>query len=259
MVKLNSATAIVTGGASGIGRACAIRLGREGVRIVVGDVRDKEAQITADLVRENGGEAAVIHCDIGEESQVEAMTQMAIDTYGSLDVLVANAGICTHTPFHELALEDWNRVIRINLTGTFLCARAALRYMFTHNGGSIITIGSVQSVVYSGAGAVSYKAAKGGVLMLTRDIAAEYGDYNIRANCVCPGRIDTNMGKHMKEESSTWISEPTFMARDYAFATPIRRAADPMEVANVVTFLASDESSFITGTAVMVDGGYTII
>jgi NAD(P)-dependent dehydrogenase (short-subunit alcohol dehydrogenase family) len=259
MTNLKGACAIVTGGASGIGRACAIRLAREGTRIVIGDVRDDEAQITASMVRKNGGEALAVHCDIGDEAQVEAMAQTAIHTYGSLDVLVANAGISTRAPLHELALEDWERVIRVNLTGTFLCTRAALRYMFTHNGGSIVTIGSVQSMVYSGSGAASYKASKGGILMLTRDIAAEYGDYNIRANCVCPGWIDTTMPAHMAEESPTWISKTTFQARTYPIECPIRRPADPMEVANVVTFLASDESSFMTGAAVMVDGGYTAI
>lgn len=259
MANLKTACAIVTGGASGIGRACAIRLAREGTRVIVGDVRDEAAQATVDMIRKDGGEATVVHCDIGDESQVEAMADTALNLYGSIDVLVANAGICTSSPFHELALEDWQRVIRVNLTGTFLCARAALRYMVNHNGGSIITIGSVQSIVYSGSGAVSYKASKGGVLMLTRDIAAEYGDHNIRANCVCPGRIDTNMGTHMEEESSTWLSQASYHARSYPFEPPIRRPAYPMEVANVVAFLASDESSFMTGAAVMVDGGYTAI
>ncbi len=259
MTNLKGACAIVTGGASGIGRACAIRLAREGTRIVIGDVRDKEAQITVKLVQKNGGEALAVHCDIGEESQVEAMAETAVNAFGSLDILVANAGICTRAPLHELALADWERVIRVNLTGTFLCARAALRYMLKHNGGSIVTIGSVQSVVFSSSGAASYKASKGGVLMLTRDIAAEYGDYNIRANCVCPGRIDTDMSAHMAEESPTWASKTTYQARTYPIETPIRRLADPMEVANVVAFLASDESSFMTGAAIMVDGGYTTI
>lgn len=259
MTNLKGACAIVTGGASGIGRACAIRLAREGTRIVIGDVRDKEAQETVELVQQTGGEAVAVHCDIGDESQVQAMAETAVNRFGSLDILVANAGISTRAPLHELELEDWERVIRVNLTGTFLCARAALRYMVDHNGGSIVTIGSVQSVVFSGGGAGSYKASKGGILMLTRDIAAEYGDYNIRANCVCPGWIDTPMQSHMAEESPTWVSKTSYQARTYAFENPIRRPADPMEVANVVAFLASDESSFMTGSAVMVDGGLTAV
>ena len=129
MPNLKGACAIVTGGASGIGRACAIRLAREGTRIVIGDVRDEEAQETVTLVQESGGEAVAIHCDIGDEAQVQAMAEMAVNRYGSLDVLVANAGISTRAPLHELELADWERVIRVNLTGTFLCARAALRYM----------------------------------------------------------------------------------------------------------------------------------
>ena len=260
MGNLEGRGAIVTGGASGIGRACAIRLAREGARVVIGDVRDEGAAETVDLVSAEGGKAIAVHCDIGDEGQVAAMTAMAVETYGRVDVLAACAGISTRAPMHELALADWNRVIRVNLTGTFLCARAALgRMLVQGGGGSIITIGSVQSLVMSGTGAVSYKASKGGILMLTRCIAAEYADDGIRANCVLPGWIDTPMVAHMEEEKSTWISQGSYQARTYQLEAPIRRPADPMEVANVVAFLASDEASFMTGAAVPVDGGYLAI
>ncbi len=260
MGKLRGRSAIVTGGASGIGRACAIRLAREGASITVGDVRDEGAVETVELIRSAGGEAIAVHCDIGNEDHVADMTAKAVDTYGRLDVLVANAGISTRAPLHELELADWERVLRVNLTGTFLCARAALRRMLVQGqGGSIITIGSVQSLVISGSGAASYKASKGGILMLTRSIAAEYADDGIRANCVLPGWIDTEIQAHMEAESASWVSQASYQARTYPVEAPIRRPADPMEVANVVAFLASDEASFMTGAAVPVDGGYLAI
>ena len=260
MGTLTDKSAIVTGGGTGIGRACALRLAREGARITVADIRDADAAETVRLVQVAGGQAIAVHCDIGKETQVQAMTAHAVETWGSVDILVANAGISSRSPLHELTLDDWNRVLRVNLTGTFLCAREALRVMLKQgHGGSIVTIGSVQSVVISGSGAASYKASKAGILMLTRSIAAEYADDGIRANCVCPGGVKTDMQDHMAQESSQWTSANSYQARTYSFEPPIRTSADPIEIANVVAFLASDEASFMTGAAVMVDGGLTAV
>lgn len=260
MSTLLGKSAIVTGGGTGIGRACALRLAREGACITVADIRDADAQETVRLVEVEGGKAIAVHCDIGDEAQVQAMTAQAELTWGGVDILVANAGISSRSPLHELTLDDWNRVIRVNLTGTFLCSREVLRVMLKQgHGGSIVTIGSVQSVVFSGSGAASYKASKAGILMLTRTIAAEYADDGIRANCVCPGGVKTEMQDHMAQESSQWTSANSHQARTFTFEPPIRSFADPMEIANVVAFLASDQASFMTGAAVMVDGGLTAV
>ena len=259
MKRLENRCALVTGGATGIGRASAIRLAEEGARILIGDIRDEEAQQTVDLIREAGGTAEAVHCDTSNEDQVEAMTTRAAELYGGPHILVASAGTSSRSPFHQLSLADWERIIRINLTGTFLCCRAAVRRMLEAGGGSIVTIGSIQSLIISGPGAASYKASKGGILMLTRCIAAEYGDDNIRANCVCPGGVNTEMVDHIEEESAQWTSRTTHQTRTYSLDPPIRRFAEPEEIASVVAFLASDDSSFITGSAVMADGGYTAI
>ena len=260
MGKLDRKIAIITGGGSGIGRACALKLAEKGASVVVGDIREKLAEETAEMIQQTGGNAIAVHCDVSSEEQVEMMTSRAIEEFSGLDILVSNAGNASAGGIHELSLKDWERVIQVHLTGTFICARAALRYMIQHGGGNIITMGSVSSVVIgAGGSAASYKAAKGGILQLTRAIAVEYAHLGVRANCVCPGAIATNIGAHAKEDASAWTTEVKDEARQYKVDIPMMRRADPMEVANVVAFLASDESSFMTGSAVMVDGGYTAI
>ena len=260
MGKLDDRNAIVTGGGSGIGRACALKLALEGAKVMIGDIRLELAKETAEMVQSTGGTAKYCHCDVGNEDNVMAMTAKTIADFGGIDILVSNAGTATAGGIHEISLEDWERVIRIQLTGTFLCAREALRYMIHHGGGNIITMGSVSSVVIgAGGSAASYKAAKGGILQFTKAIAAEYADKGVRANCVCPGAVATNLGKHIMEEAGQWTSKIKDERRSYQIDVPMMRRADPMEIASVVAFLASDDSSFMTGSAVMVDGGYTAV
>jgi len=260
MGKFDQKTAVITGAGSGIGRACSLKLAQEGASVVVGDIRVKLAEETTELIHKAGGKAIAVHCNVASEAQVEMMTARAIEEFGDLDILVSNAGNVSGGGIHELSLQDWERVIQVHLTGTFLCAREALKHMIHHGGGSIVTMGSVSSVVIgAGGSAASYKAAKGGILQLTRAIAVEYAHLGVRANCVCPGAIATNIGAHAKEDAGIWTTEIKDEVRQYKLDVPMMRRADPLEVANVVAFLASDESSFMTGSAVMVDGGYTAV
>lgn len=262
--RLRGRRALVYGGGSGIGRASAERLAAEGAAVVVADIRPELAEAVAAAITDAGGTASAsaswTACDIGDEEQVVAATRTAVEAMGGLDTLVASAGIATRGVVHELTLADWELVLRVNLTGVFLACKHAVPPMIEAGGGSVITIGSVSSVVIGGGGsAASYKAAKGGVLQLTRQVAVDYAAAGIRANCVCPGAVATNLGVHSRELVPQLTTDSTVPPTKVTLVPPIDRAADPAEIASVVAFLASDDASFMTGSAVMVDGGLTAI
>lgn len=258
--RLAGRRAIVTGGGSGIGRASALRLAREGALVFVTDVREGLAESTASDIREAGGRAESARCDVASEDDVAKVTTAAAQAFGGLDVLVAAAGIATQGLIHELSLEDWELVLRVNLTGMFLAAKHVVPHMISAGGGSIVTIGSVSSVIIgAGGSAASYKAAKGGVLQLTRALAVDYAANDVRANCVCPGAVATNLGRHSTELRPLLTTGSASPATKITIEPPMPRRAAPAEIASVVAFLVSDEASFMTGSAVMVDGGYTAI
>lgn len=251
---------IVTGGGSGIGEASARRLAAEGAKVVVADVRGASADAVAKDIAGSGGEAIGVQCDVSFESDVEGMVAQAVERFGVVNGLFANAGTAGRGWIHETALTDWQRVISVNLTGMFLCAKHVLPELLKQGGGVIVTTGSIASVVIGGAGsAASYAASKGGVLQLTKQIAVDYGEKGVRAVCVCPGAVKTDMGQHVREDrqgDSTAEAEPLPRAKPW---TPMQRPADAEEVAAVVSFLMSQEASFITGSAVFADGGLTAI
>ena len=250
----------MTGGGSGIGAATARRLAAEGAKVVVADVRGPTADAVAHEITDAGGEAIGVQCDVSSEGDVEALVAKAVDRFDMVNGLFANAGTAGRGWIHETLLTDWQRVLTVNLTGMFLCAKHVLPELLKQGGGVIVTTGSIASVVIGAAGsAASYAASKGGVLQLTKQIAVDYGAQGIRAVCLCPGAVKTNMGQHVVEDrQADRTAQETPLPRPKAW-TPIPRPSEPDEIAAVVSFLMSNEASFITGSAVFADGGLTAI
>lgn len=244
---LKGKVAIVTGGASGIGRATAVLFAREGAKVVIADYNPKGGQETLGMIKEEGGEAIFIETDVSKPEDVEGMVEETIKVYGRLDILFNNAGIAETAKVTEASLDHWERVLAINLRGVFLGCKYAIPRMIENGGGSIINTASIAAEVGFNETA-AYVASKHGVVGLTKTIALDYAADGIRANTVCPGVIRTPMVMDGLDEA----------ARGYVVSLhPLGRMGEPEEVAEAVLFLASERSSFITGTCLFVDGGYT--
>lgn len=250
--RLQDQVIIVTGGGSGIGAASARRLAAEGASVIVADRRSELTDEIADEIAAAGGTALAIGCNVADESDVEHMVAAAVGRFGRLTGLYANAGTAGFGWIHETRLADWQRVIDVNLTGCFLCARAALPHLIENGSGVILSTGSIASTIIGGGGsAASYAASKGGILQLTRQIAVDYADHGIRALCICPGAVRTSLGQHIREDTDV---TPVRLPRS-PVQSPMKRAAAPEEVAAVAAFAFSDDASFMTGSALFVDGG----
>lgn len=244
---LKEKVAIVTGGASGIGRATALLFARESAKVAVADYDPGGGQETLEMVESEGGDAIFIETDVSKPEDVERMVKDTVVTYGRLDVLFNNAGVGETAKVTEASLEHWERVLAINLRGVFLGCKYAIPEMIKNGGGSIINNASILAEV-GFSEAAAYSASKHGIVGLTQTIAIDYAAEGIRANTVCPGFIRTPMVmKGLDEETRGYI----------AGLHPLGRMGEPEEVAEAVLFLASDRSSFVTGTCLFVDGGYT--
>ena len=246
MRRFEDKVVLVTGAASGIGRATALRVAEEGAAVVCADLQADAAQETAKLAEERGGRAFARACDVGQPDDVSATVAEAVEHFGKLDVLCNIAGFLRMDNFHELALEDWNRVITVNLTGTMLMCRAAIPHLL-ETGGNIVNASSTSALAGLAWGG-AYAASKGGVLALTRTLAVEYGRQGIRANAVCPGSIKTPMTSGLGMPEGVDL---TLIHR----AMPLDKPRGPETVAGVIAMLASDDGAHINGEFIRVDGG----
>ena len=247
---LKGKVAIVTGARRGMGRTHALKLAEAGAKVAVSDISLEDCQKVVKEIEKNGGKALTVKCDVTKKEEVEKMVRETIEKWGKIDILVNNAGICQFKPFLELAEEEWDKTLDINLKGYFLVAQAVTKEMIKRKSGSIINIASV-AMGQTGVGfpaLVHYCASKGGIVAMTEAMALELAPYNIRVNAISPGAIETPMIDPLK-------TDPKMMEGTLA-RIPMRRVGKPEEVSNLVLFLASEASSYMTGSDVVIDGGW---
>ncbi|HXW85519.1 MAG TPA: glucose 1-dehydrogenase [Candidatus Binataceae bacterium] len=252
-MKLDGKVALITGSGSGMGRAAALLFAREGAKVVVADMNEASAKETVELIRREGGESALpIRADVSKSADAERMVAETVSRFGGLDVAYNNAGIEGDSGFlAQLSEEAFDRVIAINLRGVWLGMKFQLPAMVKRGRGSIINTASIAGLIAI-KGAAAYCAAKAGVISLTKVAALEYGRYNIRVNCICPGAIDTPMVERITEGRSR--REPTTVGRNSVFS----RMGQPDEIARTALFLASDDAPFATGAPFIIDGGWVL-
>ncbi len=249
-MRLKQKVAIITGARSGIGLATARRFSAEGAKVILADVRDAQQQATE--ITEGGGEAVSVQVDVSDGSQVNNVVEKTIAAYGRLDVLVNNAGIELAKKVTDTSEAEWDRLMDVNLKGVFLCSKAAIPVMRRQGGGVIVNVASELGLV-GGSEIAAYCASKGGVVQLTKAMAIDHVSDGVRVNCVCPGPVATPLLEAIIEASSN----PEQERRSIVEKTLLKRVGRPEEIANVILLLASEESSYMTGSIVVVDGGLT--
>jgi NAD(P)-dependent dehydrogenase (short-subunit alcohol dehydrogenase family) len=249
-MDLENKVAIVTGGCSGIGSSIAELFAREGAQVMIGDIREDKRTLAR--INANGGTVSFIQTDVRKNLDVQTLVDKAIANYGTIDIVCNDAGIELIRPLIQTTEEEWNNVLDTNLKGMFLVSKFALPHLIKKKKGSIINIASQLGLVGLERWA-AYCASKGGVIMLTKAMAVEYGTYGIRVNCICPGAIETPM----MERELGLEKNPEEAKKHFISLHPIGRLGKPEEIAEAALFLASERSSFITGSALVVDGGFT--
>ncbi len=247
-MRLANKVAIVTGGASGIGKACAALFASEGARVVIGDSKPEEGEQVASQLSKSGGEVRSYSLDVSSSEQVDRMFNAAKETYGRVDILANAAGILFYGTALETTDADWDRVMNVNLRGTFFCCRSAIPIMIEGGGGSIMNFSSTTGAHDACAHAVAYVTSKGGIAAMTRALAIDHAHQGIRINAICPGPTDTPMLRKALSPEEVVNFEKTL---------PMKRLGLPSEIATAALFLASAESSFTTGSMLFVDGGQT--
>jgi NAD(P)-dependent dehydrogenase (short-subunit alcohol dehydrogenase family) len=249
-MQLSGKVALITGGASGIGRATALLFAREGAAVALADVNADAGQRVADEIIKAGGRAFFEPVDVTVAADCQRLVERAIREFGKIDILFNNAGIIRRATVLDLSEDDWDRVMAVNVKSIYLLSRAAIPHMQKAGGGMIINTASGWGLA-GGAKAAVYCASKGAVVLLTKAMAVDHGPQNIRVNCICPGDTDTGMlreeARQLGEDSGRFLAESA--------NRPLARVGTPGEIAQAALYLASDASSFVTGTALVVDGG----
>ena len=247
-MRILEKVAIITGAASGIGRTTAILFAKEGGKVIVADQNEVGGNETVDMIRSDGGQAIFERVNVTSATDIQDMVKTTINTYGKLNILVNNAGIAIRLPVVDLPEEDWDRNIDVNLKSIYLSSKYAIPRMIENEGGSIVNIASIYGIV-GGRIRAAYTASKGGVVNLTRSMALDYALHKIRVNCVCPGFVNTPLLKNILKTPEEYQA--------LADLHPMGRLGDMLEIAQGILYLASDASSFVTGIALPIDGGYT--
>lgn len=251
-MRLKEKVAIITGAGQGIGRAFALRFAQEGARVVIADIQEEKARVVAQEVQEAGGQAEAVKVDVAQSESVKAMVEQAIARFGSIDTIVNNAAIFSSIkmkPFDEITFDEWNSLMAVNLTGTFLCCQAVAPHMRARQSGSIINISS-STVLMGRPWYAHYVTSKAGVVGMTRALARELGADNITINVVMPGSTETEVTRQTVSPEQ---------AQSILAGQSIHRRETPQDLVGALVFLASDESRFITGQTIVIDGGHNFL
>ncbi len=254
-MRLRGKVAIITGAGSGMGRAGCLRFAQEGAKVVAGDLNVQTGEETVRMIKKAGGDATFVRVDVSKAAEVQKMVDAAVKAYGGLHVLYNNAGILAAGDDYVADLDEavWDRVMGINLKGVFLGCKYGVPAIIKSGGGSIINTASIAGV--SAGGMTAYGTSKGGVLSLTRYVARQYADKNVRCNAILPGPVVTNLQAERAAAGAPASPRPKLLQPDPF----LKRSAQPAEIINLAVFLASDESSYMTGASVAIDGGVTAV
>jgi NAD(P)-dependent dehydrogenase (short-subunit alcohol dehydrogenase family) len=251
-MRLKARVALVSGVSSGIGQAIAELFAAEGASVIGVDVDEKGGLATAERILSRGGSVSFRRTDVSSEKEVQDAVEAGLRDFGKIDILANVVGIATEAPCHKMELKDWDHIIRVNLTSMFLCSKHVLPNMLERQHGSIVNMASVQGLLGL-AGYPHYAASKGGVISMTRQMAREYAANGIRVNCIAPGTIETPLNVQVLERAA----DPKSLRAAWVKMHPLGRLGTPMDVAYGTLYLASEESAFVTGQCLVIDGGLT--
>jgi NAD(P)-dependent dehydrogenase (short-subunit alcohol dehydrogenase family) len=251
-MRFQGKVAVVTGAGVGIGQAAAVAFAREGASVVVVDRSRENGESATQALQREGLQGLFVLADVSNETDVRRMVEQVVARWGRLDILVNNAGIYTQGDVTQTSLDDWNRIMAVNLTGAFLCAKYVVPVMISHGGGVIVNVASEAGLVGI-KGQVAYNVSKAGMIALTKSCAVDLADQGIRVNAVCPGTTDTPLVR----DAVSHAPDPAAARRRLEAVRPLNRLGTPEEIASAILYLASSESGYATGAALSIDGGYT--